>query len=201
MKIRTKLVIFAFVLALLLMLFSCSKNEGIISYGEDGSYTGFSDIPSDYTPADATDDGCLVIDLTQGTNEYGATINEKYDTAGYDNWQRFLKKSESQEDTFLRVAFFIDGVGSYHDLYYCDGNYTIFALNEYGVSDGSTYKYLRRLDGQTGPASDRQEDCFYVLTDSMDLTYNDVSWSFFSSNIDSVTDIPFVWLGFMIFFE
>lgn len=183
------------------MLFACNKSDVSISYGEDGSYTGFSNVPSTYTAADAIDDGCLVIDIIQGTNKYGATITQECETAGYENWQSFRAKTESGEDAFLRVAYFIDGIGYYHDLYYCNGRYTIFDFNEFGISGGKTYRYLRRLDGYAGPASDPKQDCFYVLTDSRDLTYQDVNWSFLSSDSSSVTTIPFEWLGFMIYFE
>lgn len=173
------------------MLFSCSKRDVSISYGEDGSYTGFSDIPSAYTAADAIRDGCLVIDTLRGTSE----------AAGYENWQRFFARAESGENAFLRVAHFIDGIGYYQDLYYCNGRYTIFDFNEFGISEGESYRYLRRLDGYAGPASAPKQDCYYVLTDSMALTYRDVSWSFLSSSSDSVTTIPYEWLGFMIYFE
>lgn len=201
MKIRTRLIIAAVFALLALMLVSCEKDKVSITYGEDGSYLGFSDIPSDYTAASAAADGCLVIDTVQGKNEYGATITEKRETDGYENWKKFIKRTESGKDAFLRVAHFIDGIGYYHDLYYCDGKYTIFENNEYGISEGETFKYLRRLVGLAGPASDPKEDCFYVLTDSMELTYRDVSWSFLSSDHTTVTKIPFEWLGFMIYFE
>ena len=183
------------------MLFACSKTDMSISYGEDGSYTGFSNIPLTYTAADAIDDGCLVIDIIKGTNAYGVSVTEACETAGYEHWKRFLAKTKSGEDAFLRVAQFIDGIGYYHDLYYCNGKYTIFDLNEYGISDGKNYRYLRRLDGYAGPASDPKEDSVYVLTDSMELTYRDVNWSFLSSTISSITTIPFEWLGFMIYFK
>ena len=81
----------------------------------------------------------------------------------------------------MRVAHFIDGVGYYHDLYYRDGKYVIFDYNENGVSKAEIYSYLRRLDGYAGPSYDLKEDCIYVLTDSMELTYEEVSRSFYSS--------------------
>ena len=34
------------------------------------------------------------------------------------------------------------------------------------------------------------------LTDSLELTHHDVTWSWLSSSIYNVTDIPFYWLGF-----
>ena len=90
-------------------------------------------------------------------------------------------------------------MGYYHDLYYTAGKYRIFDLNEYGISGGKEFRYLRKLDGIAG--FPRREDCYYVLTDSLELTYHDVSWSFLSSSFETVTKIPFKWLGFMIYFE
>ena len=182
----------ALLLLLSTVLFACGKSEVSISYAEDGSYTGFSDIPTTYTAADAIDDGCLVIDTAKGKTEQ---------TAGYEHWESFLAKAKSGKDAFLRVAHFIDGIGYYRDLYYCDDRYTIFDCNEFGISEGKSYQHLRRLDGYAGPASAPKPDCFYVLTDSMLLTYQDVSWSFLSSSTYSVTTTPFEWLGFMTHFE
>lgn len=170
-------------------------------FGADDSYLGFSDIPEGYTSKDAADDGCLVIDITQKPNEYGALVTDKENTSGYEGWVAFTETASRGDDAFIRVAHFIDGVGYYHDLYYTGGKYTIFDLNEFGVSEGKSFKYLRRLDGIAGPASDPKEDCFYVLTDSLELSYDDVSWSFLSSDHTTVTKIPFEWLGFMIHFE
>lgn len=178
-----------------------NKNAFRPVYDSDGTYAGFNDIPSGYSVADATADGCLVIDVTTKTNEYGASITEKYETAGHGCWLAFTEASSKEKNAFLRVAHFIDGVGYYSDLYYCDGKYTFFDLNEYGISEGKSYSYLRRLDGYAGPADRRQEDCFYVLTDSKKLTYDDVSWSFLSGYRPMDTDIPFEWLGFMTYFK
>ena len=172
-----------------------------IPYAKDGGYLGFSDIPDGYTAADAIADGCLVIDTTNKLNQYMATVTDTQETAGYEHWAAFTDTASRGEDAFIRVAHFIDGVGYYSDLYYLDGKYTIFDLNEYGVSEGESFKYLRRLDGMAGPPNDRKEACFYVLTDSLELTYDDVSWSHLASDLSTVTDIPYVWLGFMIYFE
>ena len=198
---RNIFVLVAFVL-LALSLSACSSKEARhMQYDDNGIYAGFSDIPDHYTAADAASDGCLVIDTTLKPNEYGVDITDQQKTYGYEQWQRFLEKSEAGENAFLRVAHFIDGVGYYRDLYYCDGKYTIFDYNEYGISESESFQYLRRLEGKTGPASDPRDDCYYVLTDSMELTYRDVNWSFLSSDFSTVTDIPFVWLTFMIYFE
>jgi len=201
MKKTMIVLVSALLLALLLSACGDNKEARNILHDDDGIYAGFSDIPKEYTAANAVADGCLVIDTTQKANEYGVNITDRQETYGYEQWQNFLEKSGAGENAFLRVAHFIDGVGYYHDLYYRDGSYTIFDCNEYGISESKSFRYLRKLDGKAGSASAPEDDCFYVLTDSAELTYRDVNWSFLSSDLSTVTDIPFVWLGFMIYFE
>lgn len=187
-----------------LALASCGKTPTVhadITYDKNGVYTGFSDIPEDYDAERATRDGCLVVNILREPNVHGVLVSKETETFGYEKWEEFLSAAENGEDAFLRVAQFIDGTGYYHDLYYCDGTYTIFDLNEHGISDGETFRYLRRLEGTTGPISDPKDDYLYVLTDSKRLTYHDVMWSYLSSDSRTVTTIPFEWLGFMGYFK
>jgi len=168
----------------------------------NGRYVGFADIPENYTPKAALRDGCTVVEVVSvGQNEYGATLHETKAAEGYGRWLSFVEAAEKGENSFLRVAYFLDGEGSYTDIYYDGENYTVFELNEFGVSKGESYKYLRRLEGLAGPLESEKEDVFWVLTDSTELTYKDVSWSFLSSDSTTVTDIPFNVLWFMIYFE
>ncbi len=162
-------------------------------------YTGFSDIPDGYTADDALADGCLLIDTTTKPNQYGADVTDTRRTGGYEHWQSFLKKTENGEDAFLRIAHFLNGEGYYHDLYYTDGKYILFDLNEYGVSGWGPFRYLRCLTGTEGPRG--VETRYYVLTDSLELTHNDVRWKYLSSALTTVTDIPFRWLTFMVYFD
>ena len=191
---------------LTLSLFSCSereeKGENIeISYN-DGKYSGFSDIPDNYTVDDAINDGCLVIEtLDDGTNVHGVEMRKTGRTEGYEHWVSFLEKSQNGEDAFLRVAHFIRGTGYYHDLYYADGKYTIFDFNEYGISEGESYSLLRRLDGMAGTGEFQREDHFYVLTDSTEITYSDITHRLFSSTFSPNEIVPYEWLSFMIYFE
>ena len=187
-----------------LALASCGKAPTVhadITYDKNGVYTGFSDIPEDYDAKKAAKDGCLTIDILREPNVHGVLVSKETETFGYERREEFLSAAEKDEDAFLRVAQFIDGTGYYHDLYYCDGTYTIFDLNEHGISDGETFRYLRRLEGTTGPISDPKDDYLYVLTDSKRLTHHAVMWSYLSSDSRTVTTIPFVWLGFMGYFK
>lgn len=188
----------------LLALVSCGKAPAVhrdITYDKNGVYAGFSSLPKNYDAEKATKDGCLTIDILREPNAGGVLVSKEIETFGYERWEEFLTAAEAGEDAFLRIAQFIDGTGYYHDLYYCDGTYTIFDLNEYGISDGETFRYLRRLEGTAGPISDPQEDFLYVLTDSKKLTYHDVMWSYLSSDSRTVTTIPFEPLGFMVYFK
>ncbi|MBQ9121715.1 MAG: hypothetical protein IJY12_05095 [Clostridia bacterium] len=200
MKIRTIAVIYILTVLLTLSLSACgneSLDRKTIPYGKDGAYAGFSDIPSDYTAEEAALDGCLVIDTTREPNVHRVLVASQQSTAGYEHWERFTEQAEAGEDAFLRVAHFIDGTGYYHDLYYVDGWYVLFTWNEYGITKEGSFQYLRCLAETSGAKSHR----LYVLTDSMELTYHDVTWTFLSSSLSTVTDIPFIWLGFMTYFE
>ncbi len=182
------------------LLPSCEKKPAPILIADPdltSTYTGFSDIPNDYTADDAIKDGCLVIDTEQEPNKYGAMVTKSRQTAGYEHWLAFLASAENGDDAFLRIAHFIDGVGYYRDLYHTDGRYKIYNYDEYGVSGGAPFKYLRKLDG----VENGKETSFYVLTDSTKLTFHDVRWKYISSNLETVTDIPFVWLTFMVYFD
>ena len=199
-------VIFVIVL-LVFALSSCFDRIGNfekinISYGEDGVYSGFSDIPDNYSVDDAIDDGCLVIEtLDDGTNIHGVSMSKTGRTEGYEHWVAFVEKSQRGEDVFLRVAHFIRGTGYYHDLYYSDGKYTIFDFDEYEISEGKSYSLLRRLDGMAGTGEFQREHHFFVLTDSTEVTYNDITHRMFSSTYSPDEVVPYEWLGFMIYFD
>ena len=106
------------------------------------------------------------------------------------------EEAEQKKNSFVRVAHFIGSRGTYTDLYYHNGKYAYFKWDELGISEGKSFLYLRRLES----AIDKNQ-YFYVLTDSMELTYHDVSWSYLASDASTVTKIPFVWLGFAIYFN
>ena len=216
-----RIIIMLLAVLTVLSLFSCAKGDDIPdgeenpsvssdiqdkkqynppAYDEEGNYLGFSDIPAGYDALAAAEDGCLVIDNTNGTNEYGATVILKTDTYGYENWEGFEKLSAEGENAFIRVAHFIDGVGYYSDLHYYDGKYILFETNpELGTNKICEFKYLRYLEGTVGVPA--KKHYYYVLTDSLELTYYDVSRTIFASSAAMASDIPFEWLGFTTYFD
>ena len=201
-----KKIIFALLISLLTVCsVSCTEDPAPVIpadlFDEDGSYIGFEGIPATYTAKNAIEDGCLVIDIVREPNQYGALITKSYEVTGRELWDTFLSQTEKGKAAHLRVASFLDGVGYYHDLYYRDGGYKMFTLSEYGVSGGKEFKYLRKLVGLAGPVSDKKESTYYVLTDSLKLTHDDVYWFYLSSNLETVTKIPFVWLSFTVYLK
>ena len=193
----------ALFLAAMMILTACGKagqNEKqvkIPTYDEKGNYTGFSDIAEDSTTDKALARGCYVVD---GGKLYG----------GKEAWENFVAAAEAGENAYLRVATLIypdeidmNSTGGeptmyYDDLYYYEGKYYYFCYN--GADDiraDGPYIYLRELTGVSGnPAKERT---MYVLTDSLELTYDDVEWRFLSSNLDTITKTRFRWLGFTIY--
>ena len=175
---------FILMFALLLILVSCGQNPAdtiTLPVDADGIYTGFADIPSDLTADDAAKQGWYVIE-------------ESTLISGTEAWQEFLATSEDGKNAFLRVAHFIGEEFFYTDLYHIDGMY-YFCLNNNGdIAPLGKYTYLRALTDLWG--NPKKEHTLYVLTDSLELTHHDVTWSWLSSSIYNVTDIPFYWLGF-----
>lgn len=153
----------------------------------DGSYTGFDDIPADYTPERAAADGCMVITISDSTGSL---------FAGENVFRDFLERCRLG-DSFMRVAYFSDETVSFNDLIYKDKKYCL--VNSERPADVAFYSKLRKLTTTFG--NPPKETVIYALTDSDELTADDVLWSFLSSDLSTVTDIPFTWLGFTVYLD
>lgn len=190
-------------LAVMILLTACGKHTPDESgvrmpvYDENGFYIGFFDIEKDSDVDKAKENGCYV-------------INDGELYGGKDAWEAFCRKAEAGEDAFLRIAHLIvegnlgtgteDTTGTmyYSDLYFYDGKYYFFDYN--GADDirkSGPFTYLRELTGMFG--NPLKEHSMFVLTDSLELTYEEVQHSFYSSNLETVTKIPFTWLGFTVY--
>ena len=112
---------------------------------------------------------------------------------GEKEWGAFLDKAAAGESAEINIAHFLDSGTYLETIFYENGEYSLYKCNpETGYTKGS-FKYLRPLMGYDGIP--RKEATMYVLTDSLLLTFHDVWWSFLSSNTETVTKIPFVWVG------
>jgi hypothetical protein len=163
----------------------CNKNTlpVTVDISSDGSYSGFDEIASDYTPDQAMADGCMVI-VSDG--DYSRKLY-----SGKEVFAGFLNACE-QGDAFMRVAYFLNDGTFFTDLIFSDGIY-YYIQNEY-PDIISQFSKLRALEGRFG--NPERDVMYYVLTDSDELTAEDIQWSYLSSSTDLITDIPFVWLGF-----
>lgn len=150
-------------------------------FDSDGIYTGFASVLDRYTIGQAIKDGCYV-----SADE----MEEDYKAANDRAWEEFLTVSGTGRDCAIRFAWFLPEGNSYADLYYKNGTFHYFQ-SEHPAAD-KEWTMLRALTGEAGIP--KKELTIYVLTDSRELTYDDVTWSMLSSDTRSITKIPFVWL-------
>lgn len=186
---------FVLVLLAVLLFSSCGLvGEKIeVPYTEDGEYAGFSDLPAEYTPEDAEQDGCYVVVSTLDPNNIE---NDLGLVAGAEVWEKFYENSQNGEDSYMRVAHFVDGKPYYTDLYYVDGEYLMFDLNdELGLRAYAPQKYLLELKEEINGREARM----YVLTNETEITYMDVERVFVSSSV-YVDHKQFFWLGFTTYY-
>ena len=129
---------------------SCSKETvSAPTLDEDGNYTGFSSVSSDYTAEKAKKDGVLVLTDNKPSGETKP-------------WDSFLSKCEKGKDAFLRVASYSGKAVEFDDLYFVDGTYHLFKRDKNGeVIDKGEYKYLVNAEDSGLNA--------YVLTDTPDV--------------------------------
>ena len=156
----------------------------LLSYDGKGEYTGFENIPAEYTAEQAIEDGCLVIDITSGENS-------ETKVSGSEVWHNFMTKAKNGEEITMRVAYFIDGKASFEDLYFTDNRYLVFVRNDNGIYKKSDFTMIRLLEKSDGT------DAFYVLTDSEKLTYEEAYP--FLTDTDAESDINFDFLPFTFY--
>lgn len=152
----------------------------------EGAYLGFESLPEYSTPQEALDDGCLVI-------EKGALFG------GAEHWDRFLELSAAGDECSLRVVQFISGKPTVSDLLYTAGSYHLFETSHERQSlVDRPFQHLRALTGVLG--SQLQERTTYVLTDSLELTYQQVHMLYLSSDYTIRERTPeFAQLSFLIY--
>lgn len=160
-----------FILSIILFFTGCSKTTSKpqmldFEFDSDGNYIGFSDLPVDYTKKQATKDGCYV-------------RKDSKAVAGFSQWKDFIQDTSDNKDTSIRIVNFYDDAIYFLDLYYIDGYYRVFDSSSDDLKDYK-FKHLLTLKGQLPLA--KKSGTINTLTDDPTLTYEDVMWTFLSSN-------------------
>ncbi|GEM_PF-1446935 len=155
------------------------------SIDADGNYTGFSNLPQNYTVEDAKKDGYVV--------EQDSVM-----IANKEVWDAFFQSAAQGNNAVVRmVSFLSEGISSpsFRDLYFQDGYYYLFDSSS-DKQDVQKFSYLLTLEGQFGnPLKDSQ---VVVLTNDNKLNFNAVMKSLLSSSMDykqSVSPYKLVWIN------
>jgi len=172
-------------IAMMFSLFACSlrgsdngtnnMGNGSLSFTFDaaGNYTGFDNLPQNYTIEQAIEDGCYVRKGASGE-------------VGGDNWRYFIENSNNKKDTAIRIMCIFDDATFYTDLFFVDGSYRIFDSSSEDLSDRE-YKYILELSGRM-PNAER-DSYFAILTDDETLTFDKVVKSSISSDSVEIRSI------------
>ena len=154
---------------ILLLLSGCTKaasKEPLFEFDSNGDYSGFSDIPTDYTAEQAEKDGCYV------------SLDSKT-ISGEKQWKDFIRDASNEKEASIRLVSIVDNSTYYLDIFYLDGFYRMFDSSSVDLKDHK-YKYLLTVEG-TMPNANKSGKV-NILTDDKELSYYDVMWSFLSSD-------------------
>lgn len=162
----------------------CNKFKNVdtslnFSLDISGNYTGFSDLPSNYTIKNAEDDGCYVKkDLEVISND--------------DLWDKFYEASLRNENASIRIAMFYteDNDGPYfNDLFYDEGYYYLFDSSGEDQNK-NPFLYLLTLEGRIG--NPLKDSSVIVLTNDDSLTFDKVWRVMISSSLTYIQSVsPF----------
>jgi hypothetical protein len=180
-KVIALILVFVCIAAL---IFGCSKtkNGGTslnFSFDKNGNYTGFSDLPLNYTIEDAKDGGYYV------TQNLEVIANKNV-------WDNFVDTSLRRENTSIRmVKFHTESTDSpfFLDLFYEDGYYYLFDSSAEN-QEKQPYLYLLTLEGKFG--NPVRDSGVILLTNDDALTFGTVMKVLISSNMDYIKSVsPF----------
>lgn len=161
------------VLGLLLcavFLTGCGTGPALSSPPLEEPYSGFDLLPQQDTP-----------DLAY---ERGALVQEEFQTTkGAEYLDAFLRKTASGQPATLQIAFFYKADQTeqavYLNIVYQDGGYKAYRSDAPDRSP-RTYRLLRAVSGRLPNAAKDGTVC--ILTDSRDLTYQQVMMAGLSSD-------------------
>lgn len=145
----------------------------------NGNYTGFSDLPLDYSIEEAKNDGHFV------TQNLDIVANKNV-------WDNFVETSLRGENTRIRIVkFYIESTDSpyFLDLIYEDGYYYYFDSSA-EINKKQPYSYLLILEGKFG--NPLRDSGVVILTDDNTLTFETVMRVTCSSSMEYINSVsPF----------
>lgn len=164
------------------LIFSCNKtksgdNSLVFSFDKNENYTGFSNLPKNYTLEDAKEDGYYV------TQNLEVIANKSV-------WDHFVETSLRRENTHIRIVrFYTERAESpyFLDLYYEDGYYYLFDSSAENQKK-QPYLHLLVLEGKFG--SPLKDSGVTVLTNDDTLTFDTVMKAMLSSNMGYIKSVP-----------
>jgi len=171
-----KVLVVIFLVSVILLISSCSSaiNKNLeYSFDANDNYIGFENIPEDYTPEQAEKDGCYI---SKNLKEIG----------GEKAWTKFVENAAKGKDSSVRIMSIYDDGTYFEDLFFMDGSYQIFDSSSEDLKIHK-YKYLIDLIGRMPNAV--KDSRFVVLTDDEALTFDKVSLSLISSNMNVINSI------------
>jgi len=177
---RKNIVVFVTIICIIGLLTSCGENydETIeFTFDDSGNYTGFSNLPMEYTVEDAKE-------------EYYVKQDSK-DIANRKLWDNFINDASDGKNISIRIVNFYtqteDDVTVYfNDLFFNDNNYYLFDSSSEN-QEKQPYKYLLILEGKFG--NPIRDSGVVVLTNDNTLTFNDVMKSLLSSSMEYIKSV------------
>lgn len=171
-----------------LLTASSEKNNDVIiafSLDTNGNYTGFSNLPKNYTVEDAEKDGYFV------KRDLEVIVNNEV-------WDNFVETSRQGNNTGIRMAsFYTEDTNSpyFSDIFFNDGFYYLFDSSS-DNQEKQPFLYLLALEGRFGgPLVDCE---VVILTNDNALTFDVVMKSMYSSSMDYIQSVsPYTLINFL----
>ena len=172
---KKSIIIFFSLACMLCVLTACSANESNetieFSFDTSGNYTGFINLPANYTIEDAEKDECFV------TQDLDVMANN-------DVWDNFIKTASRGNNASIRTVRFYteDSKGPYFiDLFFNEGYYYLFDSSSEN-QEKQPFLHLLTLEGKFGMPL--RDSGVVILTDDKTLTFDGVMKSMLSSDFD-----------------
>lgn len=156
---------------------------------EQGNYTGFSNLPLNYSIEDAKNAGYIV--------EQDSVV-----IANRELWDRFVASAGAGRNSSVRIFIALtkdDSRPAIRDLYFQDGYYYLFDSDS-EQQNAQGFSFLLTLEGQFG--NPKKDSSVVILTDDRTLTFDTIMKSILSSNMDYIKSVsPYKLIFFNSFKE